>query len=223
MAGDNRAVRWAKEKPARAIVWIAVSGLVVGLLIGVAAGFKIEQHRVHNDVAKLKAKLAGGHTSTTHPTSKAAAGSRGLPVERVGNVTATGTGTITVATKQHGSLVLHLTASTKVDQAVSGTTADLTAGRRIIVAKGGHAAIVLPAGGTLGRKVTKLSNGVASVTKIKGVAQLPLSTLQTVDTTSAATAADIKTGSHVLVWYQPTKSAAAAMEIIVLPAGSAFG
>ena len=224
MAVKDRAERWAQGRPARAIVWVAVFGLVVGLLVGVAVGFKVEQHRVHHDVAKLQAQLAGGGTSTKrHGNSKAASGSGTLPAERVGDVTATGTGTVTLATKRHGSLVLHVAGTTKVDRAVGGSAADVSVGRRVLVAKGGRAVIVLPAGRALGRKVTKVSNGVASITKIKGVAQLPLSKIRTVDTSSVATAADIKTGSHVLAWYQPNgKSSANAIEIILLPAGSAF-
>jgi hypothetical protein len=224
VAVKDRMVRWAQSKPVRAIVWVAGIGLLVGAVVGLAAGFKIEQHRVHRDLARLNAQLAGATTATRpHARSKVGTGSSTFPVERVGNVAATAPGTITLSTKRHGSVLLHLTASTHVDQAVNGAPRDIAVDRHVLVAKGAHDLIVLPTGSKVGRKVTKVANGVASVTKIKGVAQLQLSKVQTVDTTSTATPSDIKTGSHVLAWYLPgAKGTPDAVEIIILPAGSAF-
>jgi hypothetical protein len=223
VAGEGRAARWVQGRPARAIVWTAVVGLVIGLLVGVAVGYKVEQHRVHNDVTKLQTKLTG-HSATTHRKGKTRSGSPTLPVERSGTVTTTSNGTITLTTKQHGSLVVHLTGGTKFEQATTGRTGDINVGRRVLVAKGGHDLIVLAQGDVLGRKVTRLTNGVATVTRIKGLTQLPLSTLQTVDVTTAATAGSIKNGTHVLAWYHPAgKRTPDAIEVILLPAGSAFG
>jgi hypothetical protein len=225
VAVEGRAVRWAKGNPMRAIMSVAGVGLLVGALVGVWAGFTIEQNRVHKDVSKLKAQLAG-HTRTTTPHAKPKVGSGSglLAVKRIGTVTATSAGTITVATKQHGSLSLHLIGSTHVDQAATGRTSDISAGSRVLVAKHARALLVLPTGRTIGRKITKVANGVASVTKIGGVATFKLSNVQSVYTTSPATASDIKTGSHVLAWLQPSgKGTPNAIEIIILPAGSAFG
>ena len=224
MTIKDRAAGWAQSKPVRAIVVVSLVGLVVGLLVGVGAGFKIEQHRVHKDITNLKNKLAGGTTPTTpHAGSKGSSGSGRVPVERAGTVTATGSGTITIATKQHGSLSLHLTTATHIDQAVNGSTSDIAVGRRVLVAKGAHDVIVLPTGSQIGRTVTKVANGVASMTKIKGVAQLQLSKVTTVDSTSNVPASDIKTGSVVLAWYQPGgKKSSDAVAIVLLPAGSAF-
>jgi hypothetical protein len=224
VAGKGRAARWVQGKPTLVIVWTAVVGLVIGVLVGVAVGYKVEQHRVHNDVTKLQTKLAGGHAATTHRKGTTRSGPLTLPVERSGTVAAIGNGAITLATKQHGSLVVHLTGGTKFEQTTTGRTGDINVGRRVLLAKGGHDLIVLAQGDALGRKVTKVTNGVATVTKIKGLTQLPLSTLQTVDTTTAATAGSIKNGTHVLAWYHPAgKRTPDAIEVILLPAGSAFG
>jgi hypothetical protein len=216
--------RWVRGKPVRAIAWVAGVGLVAGVVVGVGAGFKIEQHRVNRDVARLRTQLSGGTRATTPKAkSKVGPGSGTQLVRRVGTVTTTGTNTITVATKHHGSVLLHVAGSTPIELAVKGGTADITAGRSVLVAKGAHTVLVLATGRRLGRRVTGVANGVASVATTRGVARLQLSKIQTVDTTSTATPSDIKTGSQVLTWVHPgAKGTFDAVEVIVLPAGSAF-
>jgi hypothetical protein len=223
LAVKESAVRWVRAKPVRAIACVAGVGLVVGVVVGVGAGFKIEQHRVNHDVARIRTRLAGGSPTTTPKAkSKVASGSGTKLVERIGAVTTTGADTITLATKRHGSVLVHVTGST-FEQAVKGSTADIIAGRRVFVAKGAHDVLVLTTGRRLGRRVTSVANGVASVTATRGIARLQLSKIQTVDTTSTATPSDIKIGSHVLTWVHPgAKGTFDAVEVIVLPAGSAF-
>ena len=68
---------WVRGKPVQAMVVIGLVGLVIGGLVGVGAGFKIEQNRTKSDVAALKAqiKAGGGGTGAGADRARSVSGS----------------------------------------------------------------------------------------------------------------------------------------------------
>ena len=59
---------WVRNKPALAMVAVAAVGLVVGGLIGLGVGYKIEKNRVQDDVQRLQSQLK--QTGATNNTGK---------------------------------------------------------------------------------------------------------------------------------------------------------
>jgi hypothetical protein len=217
MSIKTSADEWVRKGPTQAIAVIAAVGLVVGLLIGLGVGFKIEQSRTKSDVTKLQKQL-----KAQAPTKGSATGSLG---QRVGKVSATKTGSITVTTKQRGAQTVVMTATTVVEKAAHGTIADVHTGLRVLVTVGAKEMIVLPATSKLGRVVTNVGSDVIKIGKGNG---LPAGSFKTADvhlvsTLTKGTAADVRTGDSVLVGGHATSSTTfEAVEIIVLPADSGF-
>jgi hypothetical protein len=217
MSIKTSADEWVRKGPTQAIAVIAAAGLVVGLLIGLGVGFKIEQSRTKSDVTKLQKQL-----KAQTPAKGSTTGSLG---QRVGKVSATTPGSITVTTKQRGSQTVVTTGTTLVEKAAHGTIADVHTGLRVLVTVGAKEMIVLPSTSKLGRPVTKVGSDLIKIAKGNG---LPAGSLKTADvhlvsTVTKATAADVSTGDSVLVGGHATNSTTFdALEIIVLPADSGF-
>ena len=55
------------QRVVRSVPIVASLALVVGLLVGVGVGYKVEQARVHNDVAHMKKRVEQLTASSTLP------------------------------------------------------------------------------------------------------------------------------------------------------------
>jgi hypothetical protein len=214
---------WVRAKPMQAIVFVVVGGLVVGGVIGLAAGYKIEQNRVASGVNRLKAQINQSH-QTKSAAKKPAVKGFGLSNERVGSVTAIGTTTISLRTQRFGVLQLHTTSLTKYEQAGTGSHSDITVGSRALVTIGGDV-LVLANGSLLGRPITKVAGNSFSYAKANaaGTATIAFSHIKVLDVLSGASRSDVKTGTDVLIGGRtPSKGDFVVDEVIVLPTGSGF-
>ena len=149
----------------------------------------------------------------------------GLGAERVGKITAIGADTIAVATKRLGTLHLHTTSATKIEQAVTATKSAIAVGRPVLITLSGRDVIVLPPTSSLGRPVTTVAPDTFSVTKANGhgTTKVSLARVTSIDSISAATRSELKNGDAVIVaGHAEGKGNFAAVEVIVLPTGSGF-
>jgi hypothetical protein len=197
----------------QAVVLIAAGGIVLGGVVGLGAGWKIEQNRTKNDVKRLQA--SGGASAT---------GSGPLG-QRTGTVSAITDGTLTLVTKKSGTQAVKTTTLTNVEQASKGTPADITVGRRLLLTLNGNDVIVLSKGSKLGRLVTSVTTDSFAVAKPNGSRGVNIKTanVKVVDTLAPAKLTDVKTGSLVLAGGRASgKTAFNASEVILLPDGSAF-
>jgi hypothetical protein len=217
MSIKTSADEWVRKGPTQAIAVIAAVGIVIGGLIGLGVGFKIEQSRTKSDVSKLQKELKA---KTTAPG--AAAGALG---QRLGKVTATGSGSITMTTKQRGTQTIVTTSTTVMETTVRATIADVHSGGRILVTPGGKEIIVLADTSKLGRVVDTVGSDTIKIAKGNGA---PAGGVKTADvhviyTLKTITAADVKSGNPVLVGGRAKDDKTFnAVELIVLPADSGF-
>src|SRR3954466_1212122 len=107
MSIKTSADEWVRKGPTQAIAVIAAVGIVVGGLIGLGVGFKIEQSRTKSDVEKLQKQLKA--KTTPKGTVSGALG------QRVGKVTATNASSLTVTTKQRGAQTVNTTGTTLIE------------------------------------------------------------------------------------------------------------
>jgi hypothetical protein len=223
VAIKDSADRWVRDKPVQAMVSIVIAGLVVGGVVGLGAGYKIEQNRVASGVNRLKAQVAQGHRTKPKATKPAAKGF-GLSNERIGAVTAVGATTIGLRTKRLGVLQLHTTNTTQFEQAAGGSQSALSVGSHAVLTIGGDV-LVLPKGSLLGRAITNVAQNAFTLAKVgkTGPTTVKFSKLKVIDVVSASTRSDVKTGSDVMVGgREASKGDFAAVEVIVLPTGSGF-
>lgn len=215
---------WVRKGPSQAIAVIAAAGILIGAVVGLGVGYKIEQsrtrngvNRLHQQIKTLQQKLntsAGGTRPTVAPVSR-----------RVGKVTAAAAGSFTVSTKLGGSQVLVTSASTVFEKAVRGSVADVKVGSRVLVVSGGSEIMVLGAKSKLGRLVGKVAKTSIVVNAGNGLpaGTIKKSAVKLVSTLRSATSADIAPGTSVLAGGRPTTlTRLATIEIIVLPRGSRF-
>lgn len=224
MAIKDSADGWVRAKPVQAMVFVVVGGLVVGGVVGLAAGYKIEQNRVASGVNRLKAQISQSHQTKSAATKPAAVKGFGLSNERVGSLTAIGASTISLRTQRLGVLQLHTTSLTQYEQAGSGPQSDITVGSRALLTIGGDV-LVLAKGSLLGRPVTKVAHDSFSYAKANttGTATVAFSHIKALDVLSAASRSDLKKGSDVLVGGRTlSKGDFVVVEVILLPTGSGF-
>ena len=217
MSLKTSAEEWVRKGPSAALALAAVAGIVVGGVIGLGAGYKVEQNRTRSDVKKLHAQInsLGGATSATAKVG-----------QRVGKVTADSAGSITISTKQKGTEVLNTSSTTVFETVVKGTIGDVQAGKRVLVSVGGKEIIVLPTTSRLGRLVTAVSSSTIKLQKATGSGTVGVATknVKTVETLKTAAANAVAVGKDVFAaGKQSGKSAFDTTEVIVLPAGSGFG
>ena len=98
---------WVRGKPAQAMILIAALGLVIGGVIGLVGGYKIEQSRTKSDVKRLQEQIKAGVASGAIPAT-------GPLGQRVGKVTAVKDTTITMSTNELGTQTVNTSASTVV-------------------------------------------------------------------------------------------------------------
>jgi Domain of unknown function (DUF5666) len=224
VANKESADGWIRSKPMRAMTAVLAGGLVLGGLVGLGVGYKIEQNRVSSRVTRLRTQLAS-QSHRTAPATTPVAKRSGLGAERVGKITAIGADTITVSTKRLGTLQLHTTSATKVERAMTGSKSAITVGRPVLITLSGREVIVLPPASSLGRSVTKVAPDSFSVTKAigHGTATVSFAKVTSIDSVSAATRSDLENGDAVIVaGHAEGKGNFVAVEVIVLPTGSGF-
>jgi len=204
------------------MVSIVIAGLVVGGVVGLGAGYKIEQNRVSAGVNRLKAQVAQGHRTT--PTSTNPAVKRlSLSNERIGSVTAISTDTIGLRTKKLGVVQLQTTNATQFEKAISGSRSAVTVGSRAVLTIGGDV-LVFSNGSLLGRSITKVGPNSFTLAKVNSTkaTTVAFAKLKVFDVLTAAKRADIKTGSDLMVSGHGSGTGFVAVEVILLPAGSGF-
>jgi hypothetical protein len=214
---------WVRGKPLRRMLFIVVAGIVLGGVVGTAAGYKIEQNRTSSGVNHLKAQITRAHSIPT-ATTKPGAKSLVLPAERAGTVTVVRANAITLATKRLGVLRILTTTATQVEDVGGGSKADVKVGGRAIVTIGGDV-LLLSGKSLLGRPITNVTSDSFAVAKVNGTGTTTImfSKVKVIDSVSGAQLSDIKKGSNVLVGgHAPTNGDFTAVEVIVLPPGSGF-
>ena len=222
MAIKESADKWVRGKPTQAIVIIALVGVIVGGLVGLGVGFKIEQNRTSSDVKRLHAQL----------NAAAAGGSGGSGVnltgpvgQRTGKVTAVGTDSLTISTKRQGPQKIQTSPTTVFEKAVKGTTADIAVGRHVLVTIVATDVIVLPEGSKLGREVASVGSESFTLKKPNGdrSGQLTLAKVKVVNTLVPAKLSDFKVKDAVFAGGRTAgKGAFAANEVILLDPNSGF-
>ena len=222
MAIKDSADKWVRGKPTQAIIIIAVVGVIVGGLVGLGVGFKIEQNRTSSDVKRLHSQL----------NAAAAGGSGGSGVnltgpvgQRTGKVTAVGTDSLDIATKRQGPQKIQTSSTTVFEKAVKGTTADIAVGRHVLVTIVATDVIVLPEGSKLGREVASVGSESFTLKKPNGdrSGQLTLAKVKVVYTLVPAKLSDFKVKDAVFAGGRTAgKGAFAATEVILLDPNSGF-
>jgi hypothetical protein len=204
------------------MILIAAVGIVVGGVVGLGVGFKIEQNRTRSDVKKLRTQLQAAQKApgASGPSASASLG------QRVGKVTKVAGTTVTVATKRQGSQDLLTTATTQIEKAAKGSTTDIVVGRRVLVTVAGADVIVLPTTSQLGRVVSSVGSSSFTIAKTNNAkaGSVSMGSVKEVDTISTAALSDVKVGAEVLAGGRTAsaKNAFNAAEIILLPAASGF-
>lgn len=225
MSAVDSAKTWMNERPKQAMAGVAIIAILVGIVLGFGAGYKVEHDRTASDVSRLK--KASPSASKTTKTTKPATGGKVKPAangqtRRVGEVTAASATSITLKTKT-GSVTVALSSSTPIDKLSKGSLNDVVVGRRALVAPGPEI-LILREGSTLGRSVkTKTSDSVTLAAenglpagKLKSTSSTP------VDTVTNGAATDIKVGDHVLVFGTAKSGAVTATQVIIVPTTSKF-
>jgi hypothetical protein len=213
VAIKDSAESWVRGKPVPAIGVVALIGVVVGGVIGLAVGFKVEQSRTRKDVRRLQQELRDKAGNPNGPIS-----------QRVGQVKAVGAGSFSLSTKLQGVQQIATTATTPYEKSAAGKTADIAVGRRVLIATGAREVIILPTTSRLGRVVASVGSDTFSISSKGGrQVKIKLKNVQKVFTLTPAKAADAKVGTDVLVGGRSAgKNGFAAIEVIVLPPSSGF-
>lgn len=218
MSIKTSADEWVRSGPTRAIAVIAAVGLVVGAVIGAGVGFKVEQNRTKDDVKRLQRELA----AATPAGQVKGSGPLG---QRVGKVTAATAGSITLATKQRGSQEAKTTTATTFGTAVTGTTADIVAGSRVLVTDNGREIIVLLPASRLGRVVSRVGGDFFTIARPSGAtaSRIKMTNLSAISKVKPGTSADVKTGVDLIAGGRAaTDDVFNTVEVIVLPTDSGF-
>ena len=214
MAIKDSAEGWVRGKPVLAMVVVALIGAVVGGVIGLGIGFKVEQSRTRDDVKRLQQQIK----------DSGAANPNGPVSQRVGEVTGSSAGSLSVKTKLQGPQQIIIASTTPFEKTAAGKTSDIAVGRRVLVSTGAREVIILPASSKLGRVVASVGTDTFAITNKDGrQVKVKLANVQKVYTLTPAQAADAKVGVDVLVGGRSAgNNGFAAVEVVVLPANSGF-
>jgi hypothetical protein len=204
---------WVRSKPVLAMVAVAVIGLLIGGIVGLGAGYKIEKNRVQDDVRRIQEQLKAAGATTVNPKV----------VQRVGDVEAVSGTTLTVKTRFQGDQDVLTTSTTPFEATAEGDVGDIAVDKRILVATGGHEVIVLNDGAEIGGKVTKVSDDGFTVAFNTGRSStVKTSNVDKVYTLTAGQSSDAVVGTRVVVAGRQGTNGFSAIEVIVLPPDSAF-
>jgi hypothetical protein len=218
-ASDKQSA-WSKlgSTAQRWIVIVGVIALVVGLIGGFAAGFKVEQNRV-----KTSGKKAASAAKKQKRITKVA-----------GVVADTAAGSVNVIDTDDAHVKVLTPATVKVEKAVKGSRSDITPGSYILLrgknVKGGGVeateVAVLPQGSTLGTlRIQKVDGDKVTLSRPGNPAvAIKLTPTTVVYKTSSAKTSDIAKNSPIVVRGTGTLGAPTftAGEILILAPGSAF-
>jgi hypothetical protein len=201
-----------------AVFWgsAALIALIVAM-VGFGVGYAVKGNDAENS-----SKPATKKTTATKKKPAAAAS-----VRTVGTVTAAPTAeSVTIRTAKGQTQSIVIAPTTVVRKASKGATSDLTKGARVIF-KGktyteAAEIIVLPANGRMGTPLTGVASTSVTYKTPRGKSVTIKTTSAAVDRTTTGTVADITKGSTILVQARRTKAGLVAIEIIVLPSGTAF-
>jgi hypothetical protein len=222
---EEKASFWSTLEPRlrRLVVVVGVVALVVGLVGGFAAGFKVEQNRIKTDNKKAKT----GSTTPKVAKSQRITRLAGLVSDASG-------GSITVSATTGFKVKIPTPSTVVVTKTTKGTAGDIKVGGQILQrGKQVHAGlnqpseiIVLPAGSAVkGLKVTGVNGNKVTVLGLnKKPLVLELQPTTAVYTLAPASAADIKKGTEVSADGTGVngRDTFTAKEIIILPPGSRF-
>jgi hypothetical protein len=205
---------WVRSKPVLAMIAVAAIGLVIGGIVGLGAGYKIEKNRVQDDVQRLQEQLRAAGATTANPKV----------VQRVGDVTAVSGTTLTVRTRFQGDQDIQTTSTTPFETTADGDVADIVVDKRVLVATGGREVIILNDGAEIGGQVTKVNDdGFTVAFKTGRSTTVKTTNVNKVYTLTAGRRSDAKVGTDVVIaGKQAGTDGFSAVEVIVLPADSAF-
>ena len=218
MTIKDAAETWVRRGSLQAISVVAAVGLVIGGVLGLGVGYKIEQNRTRSDVKRLKAQIGGSAVGGVRQTV-------GALTQRVGRVTAVAPGTITMITKHGRAQVLQTSATALIEKTVKGHTTDIVVGRRVLVTVGGAEVIVLSSESSIGRVVKAVGSDSFSVPDPNGRTPMRVKfrVVKVVDTISTAKRSDIVIGSQIVAGgHASVGGAFTVTEVVLLPAGSGF-
>jgi hypothetical protein len=216
VAVKDSAEGWVRNKPVLALVVMAVLGLVVGGLVGLGVGYKIEKNRVQKDVQRLQSELKQGGGG-------AGGAANGKVVQRVGQITGSSGNTLTVKTKLQGSQDLTTSSDTAFEKTTEAQFSDIAVGNKVLVAVGGKEVIIVPDSSQIGHQVTKVDADGFTVEGKKGTnAPVKSKNITKVYKLESGTSADAKVDSDVIIATKHESTGLQALEVIVLPAGSGF-
>jgi hypothetical protein len=195
--------------------------LIVGLVVGLAGGYKIEQQRTKDDIKSAKA------AAKAQPKSGGAAAT-GAAVRLAGKVGVTAPDSVTITVDGAKTMKFATSPKTIIVKASPGTASDITKGSRVVwkpvagqVAQA-EEVVVLPANAKMGSLVVSATpdsmtfkNNAKDVTvSIQGATVLKVAT---------AKATDITTGGKLVAQARrASNSSLSATEVIVLPSSSKF-
>ena len=213
MAIKDSAESWVRSKPVLAMVAVGAIGLVIGGIVGLGVGYKVEKNRVQDDVQRLQRQLQESGATTSSEKV----------VQRVGEVKAVSGSTLTVQTKLQGDQEIQTT-SASFQKTAEGKTTDITEGKKVLVATGGREVIILSDDSEIGREVTKVTDDAFTVAAKKGKsADVQMSNVDKVYTLTTAQSSDAKVGTGVIVAGKRSGTGGfQAVEVIVVPGDSAF-
>ena len=214
---SSSAKDWVEKRPMQAVLAAAVVALLVGGVLGLGVGYKVEHDRVAKDVSRLRKELG-----TTTKKTKAKSGSKG---REAGQVTVAAAGSLTLRTSKGATLTVNTSATTAFSKVTKGTASDIAVGRHVLVVAPGVEVLVLPAGSTFGRAVTSSSADSFSLAAGNGLvaAKVKVTSATVVDTLTTTTSSSVKATDQVMALGNPVASGPlTATDVIVLPSTSAF-
>ncbi len=210
-----------QRRSAGMLIGTLIAALVVAGVAGFAIGFKVEQSRTRNEVKKAK------QGQTAKKKKKVAV--KATAVSVIGKVSAKTSNTMTVV---DGRGTEHKIAFGKASVVVIAAKADqgaLKTGMKILYwpVKGNYKTasevVVLPADAKVGAKVTKTDANSVTLAGAKGNAIVVSTTGATYDTVTAGHLGDIPNNAEVSIRALKRGTTVTAVEVVVLPAGTAFG
>jgi hypothetical protein len=211
-----------RRQPAWVLFTGAAAILAVGLVVGMAIGWKVEQNRAKEDIERVREQLRANQPDNGTPNEGA-----GPSVRVIGTVTAAVDDSVTIELADGNRRELAFDDALQLEKTAPAEASDLTSGTRLmwknVEGEPEQAAeiIILPDNTTLGVTLTE-----ATPTEMTYPTPNGALTVSTADATVAraepAELADVVVGAKIAAQTRGTGDAARAVEIIVLPEGTTF-
>lgn len=208
---------------------IAAVALIVVLLGGMAIGYEIEKGRVKPATTTAAQRRTATLRAAAAKKAKAAKAKKGKVVgfRVVGTVSKSATGSITVTPKKGAARKMSVAKSTVIEKSSSGAASDIATNHKVVFSGAGSLTkakdvIILPKSSRMGVLISSADGTSMSLKNGKKTTKVT-TTGATVDTTSPGKIGDVPKGTKVMVSGVRTAAGVmTAVEIIVLPSGSAF-